>query len=261
MAREIPLVTLDASNLASEHLCCAIADKKSERGVACKKQWLEARIREGLRFTKLDVRGKVFIEYVPAEQAWRPIDAPGYMFIHCLWVSGRYKGQGHSRRLLDGCLKDARKMNGIAVVSSTKLMPFLTDKRFFLAHGFEVCDTAPPYFELLVRRNKKNAPSPRFQPAAKENTHPNKSGLTFLYSYQCPFTDFWVDELIEVARERSIPWKKVRIRTTREAQRAPSPYATFSVYYNGDFLTHKIPATTEFGRLLDQYQRGRAPKS
>jgi hypothetical protein len=47
-------------------------------------------------------------------------------------------------------------MDGIAVVSSTKIKPFLTDKKFYLKQGFEVVDSAPPYFELLVLKfNKK----------------------------------------------------------------------------------------------------------
>ena len=34
---------------------------------------------------------KQTIEYIPAEHAWNPIDAPGYMYIDCLWVSGSFK--------------------------------------------------------------------------------------------------------------------------------------------------------------------------
>ncbi|MFB6364074.1 histidine phosphatase family protein [Paenibacillus elgii] len=34
-------------------------------------------------FCALDAKGKVFIEYLPAENAWVPIDAPHYMFINC----------------------------------------------------------------------------------------------------------------------------------------------------------------------------------
>ena len=37
-----------------------------------------------------------FIEYIPAENAWVPINADGYMYIDCLWVSGSFKGKGYS---------------------------------------------------------------------------------------------------------------------------------------------------------------------
>ena len=39
-------------------------------------------------------RGKCFIEYIPAENAWVPIEAAGWLYINCLWVSGDvYKRQ------------------------------------------------------------------------------------------------------------------------------------------------------------------------
>jgi len=40
-------INLSAENLASEHLCCAIADKKHQCGVDLKKEWLKERIVEG----------------------------------------------------------------------------------------------------------------------------------------------------------------------------------------------------------------------
>ena len=34
------LIDLTPENLATEHICCAMADKKSAAGVDAKKQWL-----------------------------------------------------------------------------------------------------------------------------------------------------------------------------------------------------------------------------
>ena len=56
--KNITLETLD-----DEHVCCAISDKKHQRGVEKKKAWLRERLSEGHVFKKLDVNGKVFIEY------------------------------------------------------------------------------------------------------------------------------------------------------------------------------------------------------
>ena len=81
---EFKRITMD--NLDKEHICCCISDKKGENCVASKKEWLRDRLQEGLVFNKLDVRGKVFIEYIPAEYAWAPIEAKGYMYIDCLWA-------------------------------------------------------------------------------------------------------------------------------------------------------------------------------
>lgn len=68
-------IHVTADNLETEHICCAISDKRMARGVLQKKAWLQKRIEEGLVFKKLDVNGKVFIEYLPAEYAWVPIIA------------------------------------------------------------------------------------------------------------------------------------------------------------------------------------------
>ncbi|MFA5659105.1 MAG: GNAT family N-acetyltransferase, partial [Oscillospiraceae bacterium] len=59
-------ITLNKDNIDSEHICCAISDKKGESCVSSKKAWLKKRLDDGLVFTKLDERGKVFIEYIPA---------------------------------------------------------------------------------------------------------------------------------------------------------------------------------------------------
>lgn len=101
-------IRLSPENLESEHICCAISNAKDPQVIA-KKQWLAERLGEGLVFLKADARWKCFIEYVPAEDAWAPIDAPGYMFIDCLWVSGSFKGHGYSNDLLNECIRDSRE--------------------------------------------------------------------------------------------------------------------------------------------------------
>ena len=102
------ITTVTAENLEQEHICCAISNNKDCQ-VMSKKAWLAERFADGLVFKKGDVRGKCFIEYLPAENAWAPIDAPGFMYIDCLWVSGQYKGQGNSNLLLAECIRDSKE--------------------------------------------------------------------------------------------------------------------------------------------------------
>lgn len=67
---------------------------------------------DGLTFIKSVERGKCFIEYIPAENAWVPIVAPGYMYIDCFWVSGSFKGHGYSNGsngLLNKCIEDSKE--------------------------------------------------------------------------------------------------------------------------------------------------------
>ena len=87
-------IRLTKENLEKEHICCAISND-SDIQVSFKKAWLLERFDEGLVFLKSAERGKCFIEYIPAENAWNPIDAEGYMYIDCLWVSGSLKGHGY----------------------------------------------------------------------------------------------------------------------------------------------------------------------
>lgn len=72
-------VRITKENLEKEHICCAISNNKDVQ-VSSKKLWLRERLDEGLVFLKSRERGKCFIEYIPAEKAWVPIKADGYMY-------------------------------------------------------------------------------------------------------------------------------------------------------------------------------------
>lgn len=244
------IVTINGKNLDSEHICCAIGDDiTNKRRSDIKKKWMLDRLDEGLVFKKFNIRGKAFIEYIPAEYAWKPVDAPGYMMIHCLWVSGRFKGTGMGKKLFEECMNDARDTNGIVVISGNKKMPFLTDKKFFLKNGFEVCDTFPPYFELLVKRNRA-APLPKFN--APDEGVIASEGFTFMYTHQCPFTEDWVDIFMKKSSETGIPAKKLHIDSLEKAKSSPSPFTTFGLFYNGRFITHVIPGESKFNKMLKE---------
>ena len=101
-------IRVTKENLEKEHICCAISNNKDIQ-VSSKKAWLADRFDEGLVFLKSVERGKCFIEYIPAECAWNPIEAPGYMYINCLWVSGSFKGHGYSSDLLSECIEDSKE--------------------------------------------------------------------------------------------------------------------------------------------------------
>ena len=121
------LVRVTPENIEQEHICCAIAGN-SDIQVQSKKKWLLNRFSDGLVFLKGNVRGKCFLEYIPAENAWAPVQADGYMFINCFWVSGRYKGQGNANLLLEECIRDSKEKGkqGLCILSSLKKKPFLS---------------------------------------------------------------------------------------------------------------------------------------
>lgn len=250
---ELEIITLNEENIDSEHICCAIGnDAKNVKRANIKKTWLKERFPEGHTFKKFNVRGKVFIEYVPAEYAWFPIEASGYTFIQCLWASGRYKSKGYGSKLLKECENDCKDTNGLVVVTGRKKLPFTVDKKFYIKKGFEVCDTASPYFEMLVKKFKDNVEDPKFTGKAKNAKLEGKKGLTFYYSDLCPFNADYVDIMIETAAKYNIPCEKIKIENLEQAKDLPTPFGIFSVFYNGEFLSHEVMSEKKFDKLLNK---------
>lgn len=243
-------IRLTHENLEQEHICCAISNNRDIQ-VMSKKNWLKDRLDEGLVFLKADVRGKCFIEYIPAENAWAPVCADGYMYINCLWVSGQFKGQGYSTQLLDECIRDSKEKGkrGLVVLSSKKKLGFLADPKYLRHKGFEPCDTAAPYFELMYLPFSKNAEKPRFKPQAGEKP---ADGFTLFYTDQCPFTAKYVPILMVIAEGRNAPMRVVHIESAKQAQSAPCPFTTFSLFYDGELVTHEILSEKKFGKILDE---------
>lgn len=250
------LIAVDAKNLDTEHICCAIGnDKTNQARAATKKKWLRARIqKDGLVFKRLDDRGKMFVEYMPIESAWKPLSGKNYLVINCLWVSGKFKGQGVAQALLEDCIADARrqKKDGVAVVTSNKVKPFLTDPKFYKKHGFETVDVAPPYFELLALRLNPKAKPPKFKAAAKKGRCENTKGFTFIYSNQCPFMEEYVPLLAAIAKAKGVPAKIHKLEKGAEARRIGSPFGTLGIYYKGELVLHDLMAEKKFEQFVDK---------
>ncbi|MHC1778314.1 MAG: YoaP domain-containing protein [Lentimicrobium sp.] len=233
-------VQLTGENLSKEHICCSISDKRENSGLALKKSWLKERIEEGLVFRKLDERGKVFIEYLPAEKAWAPIDAPGYLYINCFWVSGSFKGKGHGIRLIESCINDARRTSGIVALSSEKKRPFLSDGKFLKKSGFKVCDTADPYFELMVLKLNSDASDPRFLDHVRNPVIDAAPGLDLFYTAQCPFSPDYAEIARKLADEKGITIRIHHLDTMEKTKNHPAAWSTYSLFKDGRFITHEI---------------------
>ena len=171
-------IRLTGENLEQEHICCAISHNKDPQ-VASKKAWLARRLEEGLVFLRSAERGKCFIEYIPAEYAWVPVEAAGYLHINCFWVSGSFKGHGYADDLLSFAIQDAREKgkDGLTVISSPRKMPFLSDPKYLAYKGFLTADTAAPYFTLLYLPLREKAVVPKFRDCAR---HPHTAEKGFV---------------------------------------------------------------------------------
>lgn len=245
---KLKYITLTKENIDTEHICCAFSDKKCTEGYEMKKAWLKQEFDSGYVFRQLDARAKVFIEYVPAEKAWIPVDAPNFLMINCFWVSGQYKGQGHAKALLQSAIDDARSQgkSGLVTVVGTKKFHFMSDTKWLLGQGFETVEVLPNGFSLLALKFEKNAPSPSFKECVKSGECEQKEGLVVYYTNRCPFTDYYVNgSLWTLAQEKNIPLTIIKLETMEQAQACPSPATIFSAFYNGKFLTTDMSICTE----------------
>jgi len=245
------IITVNLDNIDMEHICCAISEKKGENCVGSKKAWLKERMKDGLLFKKLDERGKVFIEYIPAEYAFAPIDANDYMYINCFWVSGKFKGHGYANELLNECIDDAKAKGkiGLVALSSDKKRTFLSDPKHLKYKGFKVADEAQPYFELLYLPFDNNASVPRFNPCCKSGLV-DENGVVLYYSNGCPHTDKYTKIIEEHARSKGHAFTVHKIETLEQAKSSPTPFTIYSLYKDGKFITNEILTPGKYDKLI-----------
>lgn len=244
-------IHITKENIDKEHICCAMSSKQS----LVKKEWLKARLDEGLVFYRSEERGKCFIEYIPAENAWVPIEADGYIYINCLWIAGEMKGHGYSNDLLDECIKDAlaQGKKGICILSAEgRKREFLSDPKYMMHKGFLVADVSDCGINLMYLPLIPNVEPPKFKECAKHPTV-KEDGFVLYYTDQCPFTYYWVPRMQEVAKEYNILLKTVHIESKEEAQNVPAPVTTYALFYNGKFVTHAIQSDKKFLELVKKH--------
>ena len=242
-------IRVTKDNLEKEHICCAISNNKDVQ-VSSKKAWLAERFDEGLVFLKSAERGKCFIEYIPAENAWVPINADGYMYIDCLWVSGSFKGHGYSTDLLSACMEDSKEKGkkGLCILAAAKKKPFLADPKFLKYKGFSGCDEADNGIQLWYLPFGTDAEKPQFRESAK---HPrtDEKGFVLYYTSQCPFNAKYVPVLEQTAAENDIPFHAIHIGSREEAQNAPTPITNYALFHDGEYITNEQMSGKKFLQL------------
>ena len=243
-------ITLTKENIEKEHICCAISNNRDIQ-VSSKKAWLKDRFDDGLVFLRAQGRSKCFIEYIPAENAWVPIDAAGYMYIDCLWVSGSLKGHGYSDDLLNACIEDSlqKGKKGLCILSSAKKRPFLADPKYLEHKGFSVCDEADNGIQLWFRPFGEENAAPCFRECAK---HPAviENGFVLYYTCQCPFNAKYVPLIEKIAADNDIPFRAVHITSREEAQNSPSPVTTYALFRDGKYVSNEILSEKKFLKMI-----------
>lgn len=214
-----------------------------------KVEWLKKQFKSGLQikllYLKSEKRPVGFIEYLPGEECWRAVDAKGYMFIHCLFTNGKkYQRQGLGSLLLKEVEKDAKKMQGVAVVTSDKA--FMSTKEIFLKNGYKIVSESGK--EQLLSKQFRKGPSPSINDWEKQLK--KYKGLTMMYSKQCPWVARFIEDVKPILKERKLNPEIIEIRTAAQAQRAPSLYSVFNLIYNGKLLADRYISTTRFLNIV-----------
>ena len=144
--------------------------------------------------------------------------------------------------------------------------PFLADPKFLKYKGFRVCDEADNGIQLWYLPFSLDAAKPEFKECAK-HPHIEQTGYVLYYTNQCPFNAKYVPVLLEVAKEREVPFQATRLETKEEAQNAPTPVTTYSLFYNGEYVTNEqmndkkiIKAVRWDGKINEQYRLIQAKK-
>lgn len=230
------LITVTADTVQKHGFFCKMSARKSHAWQA-KRDWLIARFEEGLEMRLLGDRQRGFVEFMPGDKAWRAVeDAGELMLIHCLWVVGKSKGQGHARALMDEVERTARDkgFSGVAMLASSG--NWLAKPEVFAHFGFETVDRAEPGFELMVKRFAPG-PTPRLSGGWAEKAAACGPGLTVLRSAQCPYLEDATATVRNFADAEGLPFSEHVIETAEDLRaRAPTPYGVYALVRDGRLI-------------------------
>jgi len=248
---DIEFINLTPDNLA-DYGVCGYKDAKKHLELRRKVEWYKEFYPKGLRIKAMISKTGGYqgmIEYVPGKYAHRPVNAEGYLFIHCIFVGFKkeFKGKGYATTLIKECIDEARarKMSGVAVV--TRKGSFMAKRDIFIKNGFESVDIAKPDFELLALKFDTSAKNPSFR---NNSTDKHQKGLTIFRSAQCPYSVKNVDAIMETARKMKIPVNLVELKGVSDVQQVPCAFGTFCIIKDGKVLSHHPISNTRFENIL-----------
>ena len=242
------IVEVTPENIAAEGIFCA-KDFKSQ-GFENKRLWYEKQYEQGMRLCILkNEEGKAigFVEYVPADQAWRPLESPGLLFIQCIMVYAKKdREQGLGALLIDHCEQEAKALGLHGLCTLTSSGAWVANKKLFKKQGFTKADTRGR-FELMYK-TWRAVDKPRL--IDWEAKQANYQGWHLIYADQCPWHIKSVEALQKVAKEHGFEINIQRITTVEEAKAAPSGFGVFSLLLDGRLLEDHYISETRFRNIL-----------
>jgi len=249
------IIDLTPENIA-DYGVCGYKDVKKHLELRKKIEWFKEYYPKGLRIKVILLKKGGYqgmLEYIPGKYAHRPVDAEGYMFIHCIFVGfkNEFKGKGYASSLIDECIKDARneKMLGVTVV--TRKGPFMANNEIFLKKGFQVIDSAKPDFDLLVKKFDIESKNPKFKSNMVDNLKNYQKGLYVIRSPQCPYTEKNVNAILESAKNKfNLKPTLVDLQNSNAVQDTPCAFGIFSIIYKGEIISYHPISNTRFENIM-----------
>ena len=245
---ESKLVGVTAANIGEHPQAICFINPQHEH-FHHKVDWLKAQFKNGLQIKLLypagEKRAAGYIEYVPGEHCWRGVRAKGYMFIHCLWTTGKSRQhQGLGGQLIGAVETEAKGMLGVCVLTSDK--SFMARRDIFLKLGYRVAAEAQN--EQLLVKQFKAGPLPTLN--EQRPTAATGKGLAIVYSKQCPWVARFVEEAKPILKKMNVALAISELKTPAQAQNAPCVYGVFNLLYHGRVLADRYISTTRFLNIL-----------
>jgi L-amino acid N-acyltransferase YncA len=244
---KIDIITVTPENVGRYGIGC-IRDKKHP-GYQAKVEWFKEQYKKGLTLKVAHRDGKYagFIEYTPGENAWRPVRAEGYLFIHCIWVyPSKNLNLGLGSMLVKSCIDEAKAKDFSGVAVAVSEGSWMAGESLFKKMGFETVANSDRF--ALLSYPLKEAPSPAF--IDWDSSAEGHKGLELLYSHQCPANAKSIHDIREIASEAGIDLNITEIERQQDALKAPTGFGVFQLLYDGEVLADHYISGTRFKNIL-----------
>ncbi|MCO5252120.1 MAG: YoaP domain-containing protein [Candidatus Kapabacteria bacterium] len=249
--KDFEIIDLTPENIA-QYGVCGYKDINKHLELQRKVEWVSKYYPKGLRIKAIITESGGYqgmLEYIPGEYAHRPVDATGYMFIHCIFVGFKkaFKGLGYASALIDECINDSKtqKMKGVAVI--TRKGSFMANKDIFIKKGFSSVEAAAPDFELLALKFNNKYENPKFKINSTDNY---ADGLIITRSPQCPYSVKNVDSIIQTAKNMNLKPTLIEMDDAESVQQSPCAFGTFCILNEGKIISHHPISNTRFENIM-----------
>ncbi len=244
------------------NICDITPENVDEKGVFCiknkkaqgyddKVSWFKDKSNEGLKIKVVEDENGIqlgFVEFTKAENAWRPVEADNYYFIHCIVVFKKeHRNKNIGSALLMACEAEARENGKYGLCTMTSNGPWIADMNLYVRNGFVVSDHLDR-FELMYKSFDPYNPIPRFYNWTEEQK--DYEGWHLVYADQCPWHEKSVTDLKKVAFDNDINLMVHKFQSPQEAKKAPSGYGTFSLLHDGKLLADHYISATRFKNII-----------